>query len=131
MPLPRANENIMYSIYEEINDRFSWNQYSLAFKFTSKKVDDYHRGLRMERSKILYNVFNRKAETKVIVGIGDRHTKRKFFEEYYEIVSPFNGIDLGKNKVEVFEGDIMIKNEVIPVFLSNFLFVLPKRLITG
>jgi len=104
----------------KMKDRFSWDQCNLAFKFKSKKVDGYHRVLRTERSKILYNVFNRTAETKVIIGIGDRHTKRRFFEEYYEIVSPFEGMDLGKGKEEVFVGDIRINKETIPVFLSNF-----------
>ncbi len=119
-PLPRANESLQYSIYHEINEKFNWEHYYSAFKFSKNHIDDYHCNLRNDRSKILYNVFNRESETKVIIGIGDRHTKKRFFEEYFEILNPFVGRKLGKGKEEVYYGRIQINKNVIPVFLSNF-----------
>ncbi len=119
-PLPRAQENMMYSLYEKIDKDFNWQQYKKAFQFNSKRVDDYHLYLRGERARILQNIFNRDVDIRVIIGIGAKADKRRFFEEYFEFEMPFEDRKLSKNKVELFCGKLRIGNRIIPVFLADF-----------
>jgi hypothetical protein len=119
-PLPRANESLTYSIYDILNERFDWKQYSRAFRFQERNVDDYHLNLRNLRSDILKNVFTRSQETHAIIGIGDKLTKRKFFETHFAFREQFKGRSLSQGKDELFYGKIMINGNIIPIFLSDF-----------
>lgn len=119
-PLPRANESMTYQIYNEIDPRFKWEHYERAFDLRPRNVDEYHATLRKERARIMNNVFNRDAETKVIIGIGKKEIKKKFFENYYEFEIPFEGIRLSREKIEAYYGKIKIGQRIIPVFLSDF-----------
>lgn len=119
-PLPRANESLTYSIYRELDSRFDWKQYSRAFRFQKRNVDDYHLYLREFRSEILKNIFTRDQETLAIIGIGDKQTKRRFFETHIAFLEPFRDRYLSKDKAELFYGKILINGYIIPIFLSDF-----------
>jgi|GEM_PF-6427308 len=111
-PLPRYNET------EWPFKNLDRQQYISAFKFTKRaKVDKLYSDLKEERIKIIQNLFHACHNVKVIVGIGDKDSKKRFFEVLFvEIV--FETIWLSDKTC--FHATIDLNGKLVHIFLSNF-----------
>lgn len=108
-PLPRFVEKCWP--YENVNEC----QYLKAFQFNIESgIGDKLLHFRNERAQIIKNLFDTSKKINVIVGIGDKKTKRNLFEKSYN--AKFLEIIEGK----CFQSQIQLNGQIINIFLSNF-----------
>lgn len=117
-PFPRRNEKDEWP-YSNI-DR---SQYLRAFSFNpSAKIDPLYQELRDKRASILKRAIEC-SNANFIVGIGDKESKRRFFEQVFSTAErplQFEEVKLTKDKCEVYKTSLILKNRTITVLLSDF-----------
>lgn len=95
-----------------------YDQYIKAFRFGRGVITDKNIiKLLEDRCDILYNVFSKCPKIKVIVGIGDRESKMRFFKKI------FREIDIDEfyiNSKKFYHAKVKIENRTIDIFLCNF-----------
>jgi len=87
-PLPRPSERVW--IYENINQKDYLNQWKFSNKISLNEFTKI-------RLNILRDTFNKSID-KIIIGIGDKESKKKFFEYIYPNIK-FEQIKLDKNMI--------------------------------
>ncbi|MEK4229697.1 hypothetical protein [Solibacillus sp. FSL H8-0538] len=113
-PFPRRNEKDQWP-YSNLDKL----QYLNAFKFNLKsKLKPFYKELRDTRAGILKRAIEQ-SHANLIVGIGDKDSKRRFFEQYFSNAQ-FEEYSLTKEKVELFKASIQLENRTITVLLSDF-----------
>ena len=118
-PLPRRTEGDNYKFYEKFDERFSSKLYSMATRLDNG-ADKFHKELVATRAEVLKNVLNISENVKVVIGIGAKNEKLKYFKKFFKIAQDFKGLPLAHGKVECYFGKVKINNREIPVFLSDF-----------
>ncbi|TSI05295.1 hypothetical protein [Lysinibacillus sp. BW-2-10] len=117
-PFPRRNEKDEWP-YANINR----SEYLKAFKFENdENISAVCKELRNKRVAVLKRTIEF-SSANLIIGIGDKESKRRFFEQNFRnnqkpIV--FEELPLTKEKIELFKTSIQLENRTISVLLCDF-----------